>query len=142
MSGKGAGVYPLNAQNIALFEEVGQGAFARPVAMVGGVLAHQDGGGLYLRGLLVAGDDAVVADERVGEEHDLATIRGIRQGLLVADHAGREDDLPGNLAFASKGPARNRDPVLEDDQRPAPPFPTPVLQILLPSRRTPARHRP
>ena len=37
--------------------------------------------------------DAVVAEQRVGEDEDLAAERRIRQRLGVADHPGREDDL-------------------------------------------------
>src|SRR4028118_689479 len=68
----------------------GEGLLARPVAVVRGVLADEDGGGLDVAGLLVAGDHAVVAYERVGEEHDLAPVGRVGDRLLRADRAGRE----------------------------------------------------
>ena len=48
--------------------------------------------------------DAVVADEGVGEDEDLAAVGGVGEGLGVADHAGVEDDLAGDGGVGAEGP--------------------------------------
>jgi hypothetical protein len=47
--------------------------------------------------------DAVIANERIGENENLAAIGWIRQGFGVSDHAGIEDDFTGGRNGGSKG---------------------------------------
>ena len=49
--------------------------------------------------------DAVVADERVGHRDDLALVGRIGEHLLVAGHAGVEDDLAEGLAGGAEAAA-------------------------------------
>jgi hypothetical protein len=120
--GEGTGVYALHAEDAALLQVGAQGALAGPVAVVRGVLAHQDGGGLDTVGLVFAWYDTVVADKWVGEEQYLPLVRRVREGLLVADHARREDDLARHLALSSEAPTPEDRPVLKDQGRPAAPL--------------------
>ncbi len=65
---------------------------------------------------IACGAGAVVADVRVGEGDQLARERRVGHRLLVAGHAGREDDLAGRVASAR--PARvavEAGAVLEQD---------------------------
>ena len=47
---------------------------------------------------IAARADPVVADQRVGEDDDLAGVGGVGDRLLVAGHRGVEDDLAGDRA--------------------------------------------
>ena len=47
--------------------------------------------------------DSVVADQRVGQGHDLPVVGGVGQDFLIARHGGIEDELAVHLAFAGKG---------------------------------------
>ena len=58
---------------------------------------------------------AVVADERIGGDEDLALVRGVRQRLDVPGHAGVEHDFAEHRAgFAERGTFHLR-AVLEDE---------------------------
>lgn len=54
--------------------------------------------------MLVAGvgGDAVVADQRLCEDEDLATVGGVGHRLGVADEGGREDGFTGNVRLGSE----------------------------------------
>jgi hypothetical protein len=56
-----------------------------------------------------------VADVRCGLHHDLPGVRRVGQGLLVAGHAGREDDLAEGAPARAVGLTRESSPVLEDE---------------------------
>ena len=56
----------------------------------------------------VLGVDAVVADERVGHRDDLALVGRVGEDLLVAGHAGVEDDLAERLAGGAESRGRCR----------------------------------
>ena len=65
---------------------------------------------------IAAARDAVVADQRVGEDDDLAGVGGVGDRLLVAGHRGVEDDLAGDrLAGGRRGTPSKRVAVLEQD---------------------------
>ena len=66
-------------------------------------------------GLHRLGADAVVADVRVGERDDLVREARVGDGLLVARHAGREDDLAGGRVRRAAGDAVEARAVLEQD---------------------------
>src|SRR4051812_14485475 len=58
---------------------------------------------------------AVVADVRVGERDELAGERRVGHRLLVAAHAGREDDLAGGVDVSAARLAVEARAVLEED---------------------------
>ena len=64
-----------------------------------------------------ADEPAVVADERVGHDHDLAGIRGVGADLLVAGLAGVDDEVPAGGHRGTEGDAREDRPVLQRQQR-------------------------
>ena len=48
---------------------------------------------------------AVVANERIGEDEDLAAVGGVSECFGVADHSGVEDDFARGGRFGSEGVA-------------------------------------
>jgi hypothetical protein len=54
--------------------------------------------------MLIAGrgGDAVVADQRLGEDEDLAAVRGVRHGLGVSNEGGGEDCLAGDVGLSTE----------------------------------------
>jgi hypothetical protein len=48
---------------------------------------------------------AIVADLRVGEDHNLAGIRWIGEDFLISGEGGIEDNLAGSLSGRTKTPA-------------------------------------
>ena len=105
----------------------GDAGVAQPVqpAALGGrgvlgvvALAHDHAARPHAVGLHRRRADAVVADVRGGEGQDLAGEGRVGDGLLVAAHAGREDDLArGRDAVERRraGLAVEARPVLEQD---------------------------
>ncbi len=76
-------------------------------------LAHDHRAGVHGVGLHVVGRHAVVADQRVGEDDDLAAVAGVGDRLLVAGHRGVEDDLAGGGDRRAGGLAVEAGAVLE-----------------------------
>ena len=66
-------------------------------------------------GLHRLGADAVVADVRVGEGDELAGEARVGHRLLVAGHAGREDDLADRVGVGAARLAVEARAVLEQD---------------------------
>src|SRR5215207_7078930 len=112
VAGQGAGVESFDAQNAALLEEVGQRSFARPVAVVRGVLAYQYGGSLDPAGLLVTGDHTVVPDERVGEERNLAIAgeaMSLEDGPVFENHLRpRTNSVSQTALLCDRAPTRHQ----------------------------------
>ena len=52
--------------------------------------------------VLLSGGDTVVADQRLGEDQDLATVGGVGHGLGVSDQRGGEDGLAGDVGASTK----------------------------------------
>ena len=84
----------------------------RPVAVTLGHIGNDDTSSLKVGGLevleqavtvLLRGGDTVVANQRLGEDQNLATVGGIGQGLGVTDQRGGEDGFTGNVGASSKG---------------------------------------
>ena len=67
--------------------------------------------------LVVGGEPAVVADERVGHDHDLAGIGRVRADLLVAGLAGVHDQVAAGLDRGPERDAGEHRPVLQRQQR-------------------------
>lgn len=83
-----------------------------PVAVLLGYVGDDDTGALDVGGLEVleqvvlvplVGRDAVVADERLGEDQDLAAVRRVGHRLGVADERGREDGLTRDVDVGAEG---------------------------------------
>jgi hypothetical protein len=93
---------------------------AQPPALgAGGVvgvvgLAHDRRAGPRPVGLHRLGADPVVADVGVGERDELAGEGGVGHRLLVAAHAGREDDLAHRVDVGADGVAVEAGAVLEE----------------------------
>ena len=58
------------------------------------------------RRFIVAGVDPVVADVGGGEDDDLTGVAGVGENLLIAGHAGMEDDLSAGRDRGTEEPAR------------------------------------
>ena len=67
--------------------------------------------------LVVVGEPAVVADQRIGHDHDLARVRGVGADLLVAGLAGVDDEVAAGRDRGAERDAREDRPVLEREQR-------------------------
>ena len=67
--------------------------------------------------LVVVDEPAVVADERVGHDHDLAGVRGVGADLLVAGLARVDDEVAAGGDRRPEGDAREDRAVLERQQR-------------------------
>ena len=67
--------------------------------------------------LVVVGQAPVVADQRVGHDHDLAGIRGVGADLLVAGLARIDDEVAAGRDRGPERHAREDRPILERQQR-------------------------
>lgn len=82
-----------------------------PVAVLQGVVLNNDTRGLDVGGLEVAKQTVlvtssrghtVVANQRLSEDKDLATVRGIGHGLRVSDERGGEDGFTRDVGLGTK----------------------------------------
>ena len=88
-----ASVYPGDGGNAAVAQPVEPAALGGGgVLGVAGVAHDRRAGVDAVRFHRLLGN-AVVADHRIGEGDELARVRGVGHGLLVAGHRGVEDDL-------------------------------------------------
>ena len=92
-----AGVDALDAGNLVLSQKVVQGALLAPVAAVGRQFTNDQGGDPGAARFEIDSVGAVVVDEGVGEGDDLSPIGGVGGYLLIAGHAGVEDQLAGGV---------------------------------------------
>ena len=83
----------------------------------GGRVGHDEAAEPGLRRLVVVPKTAVVADERVGHDDDLAGVRGIGADLLVAGLRGVDDEVAARRDGRSEGDAWKHRPVLQREQR-------------------------
>src|SRR6185437_2793123 len=87
-----------------------------PVRWVIRELAHDDARDLRRGRLGIIVVDAVVADERRGHDHDLPTVRRIREYFLVAGHVRGEHDFGHRgLALRASGSVK-KGSVLEEEE--------------------------
>ncbi len=115
VAGDGAGVHALDADDSLFDQFLVEAAFGAPVGGPAGGVADDVAGHPDAPGLGVFLVHPGVADVRGGLDHQLAGVGGVRDGLLVAGHAGREDGFAergagGAVAGAAEDPA-----VLEDE---------------------------
>src|SRR5690606_6635666 len=128
------GVDPADADHALRLELVVETALGTPARGAARGLAHdvsRDPDPARL-GVLVV--DARVTDVRGGHDDDLAVVRGVREGLLVAGHAGVEDDLAEGLTEGAVGASGERPPVLEDEYCCAHPASFPVAGAIAATR--------
>lgn len=108
----GAGVDAGDGCNAFASTPGGEGLNGRPVGVLECVVSYDDTGTLDVWRLKVAEQsvlvtdvawDTVVADQWLGEDEDLTTVRWVGHGLWVADKGGGEDCLAGDAGLGSKG---------------------------------------
>ena len=103
LAGQTAGVDTRQADDLLLLEVFVQRQAAAPVGGMLRDLAHDKARDPALAGLVILKIDAVVADQRVGHGDDLAVVGGVGQHLLIAGHAGVENDLADALSLVADG---------------------------------------
>ena len=111
----GAGVDAADAHDAVAHERVVERLVGAPVRHDARRVAHDVPRHPDAPGLRVLVVHAGVADVRRGLQHDLTGVRGIREGLLVAGHAGGEDDLAEGRAARAVGAADVAGAVLEHE---------------------------
>ena len=105
MADQGARVQVGDHRDAGLLEEAVGLVVGAPVAGDGGKLAHHQAFDIRPDRFVVFRAGAVVADLRIGEDHDLAGIGGVGEYFLVSGERGVEDDLAGPLGGRTKTPA-------------------------------------
>lgn len=100
----GAGIDAGNAGDVVFFQERVERLRAAEVRGCGARFTH-DIAAHAAFALKIGRDDAVVADERKGLQHDLAAVAGVGECLDVAVHAGREHQLTERVAWCAEGEA-------------------------------------
>ena len=100
----GAGIDAGNAGDVVFFQERVERLRAAEVRGCGARFTH-DIAAHAAFALKIGRDDAVVADERKGLQHDLAAVARVRERLDVAVHAGGEHQLTERVAWRAEGEA-------------------------------------
>ena len=67
-------------------------------------------------GLVVGANPSVVADQRIGHDHDLAGVRGVGADLLVAGLAGVHDKVAARRDVGAEGDPREDGAVLQGEE--------------------------
>ena len=102
----GPGVHPANGWHALSGAPLAQALDSCPMAMMLCNICNDDTCCLNIRRLKVSekavlvtggGRDAVVADQRLCEDQDLATIGRVGHGLWIADEGRRENSLAGDV---------------------------------------------
>ena len=110
-----------------------------PVAVLQGVVLDNDTRGLDVGGLEVAeqtvlvtgsGGHTVVANQRLGEDEDLATVGGVGHGLGVSDERGGEDGFTRDVGLGTKRLSGEDGAVLQNGERRLA-IPTPNMHTLI-----------
>jgi hypothetical protein len=99
-----------------------KGLDGSPVAVLESIVLHNDARRLNVgrlevseQAVLIAGGrgHAVVADQRLGEDEDLAAVRGVRHGLGVSHERRGEDCLARDVGFGAERLAGEDGAILE-----------------------------
>ncbi len=97
-AGQAAGIHAADTDPAAPRHPVRQVPGRTPVRRLGRIPANHDAAGDRIRGLVILGRDAGIADMGEGEGDDLAGIGGIGHDFLIAGHRGIEDQFGQHLA--------------------------------------------
>ena len=111
----GARVDPRDADDAVADERIVERLVGAPVGHDARGIAHDVAGDPDAARLGVLTVHTGVADVRRCLEHDLSGVGGVGEGLLVARHAGREDDLSEGDAAGAVGTTGVARPVLEHE---------------------------
>ena len=90
---------------------------ARPAEHGRGGMADHEAAQPGSFGLVVTREATVVADERIGHDHDLAGIRGVGADLLVAGLGGVDHQVAAGRDRRAEADALEHGAVLEGQQR-------------------------
>ncbi len=116
VAGQGPGVDLAHAHDPGARQLVLQFAPGPPGRGAPGRVAHHVAGDPDPARLGVLVVDARIADVGGGLHHDLAVVGGVGERLLVAGHAGVEDDLAHGAPGGAVGPSAQHVAVLQDEQ--------------------------
>ncbi len=110
--GESTGVDAFNSRHVLLTEPLAEALLSVPVAIVVGVVGDYDAGDVNLVGLEKLRETrlgveiimrhAIVANEWIGEDQDLASVGRIGEALWVARHCGVEDHLASTGVVAAE----------------------------------------
>ena len=117
VAGQRARVHLVDADDAVFPQVTAQVAGGAPVGVARCQLAHDQAARPRLARLRVVLVDPVVADQRIGQAHQLTRVGGIGEDLLVAGHRRVEHHLAGHLAVRADRPARERRAILQCQPR-------------------------
>ena len=112
---QGARVHARERRHAAVGEPREPAALGAGTVLAVHTLAHDHRTRVDAVGLHVRGRDAVVADQRVGEDDHLTGVARVGDRLLVARHGGVEHDLPRRDFVRAHGLAVEAGAVLEEE---------------------------
>ncbi len=115
VAGEASGVHAGDGRDAVIAQE--RGELAGILEHGGGRIGDHKGPQPRPARLVVGDEPAVVADERVGHDHDLAGIRGVGADLLVARLARVDHEVAAGRDRCPEGDAREDRPVLQRQQR-------------------------
>lgn len=120
-SDNGSGIDAGNGGNALTGTPIAQTLDGGPVAVLKGDVGDDNTSTLNVRRLKVlqkvvlvtlTGGNAVVANQGLGEDEDLATVRGVGHGFGVADERSGEDSLARDVSVGAKGLASENGAIL------------------------------
>mmetsp|Transcript_3258 Transcript_3258/g.5531 ORF Transcript_3258/g.5531 Transcript_3258/m.5531 type:complete len:870 (+) Transcript_3258:2518-5127(+) len=122
--GEHAGVNAVKSRDSGTAEPGAKALSSVPVRVGVRVVRNDETGNLDLVALVELGNSeliflvtrhTVVANERVGEDENLATVRRVSERLRVADHTGVEDNLSSDALVSTEGESRDLQTVLKGE---------------------------
>lgn len=121
----GSGVDARDGSDSLSLAPLAKGLDGGPVRVLEGGVSDDDANALDVGGLkvldetkgvgLLAGGYSVITDQRLGEDQNLTSVRGVGHGLGVADHTSGEDGLAGHDSVGSKRSAGEDGAVLQSE---------------------------
>lgn len=120
-SDNGSGIDAGNGGNALTGTPIAQTLDGGPVAVLKGDVGDDNTSTLNVRRLKVlqkvvlvtlTGGNAVVANQGLGEDEDLATVRGVGHGFGIADERSGEDSLARDVSVGAKGLASENGAIL------------------------------
>jgi len=121
-SDDGTGINTRNSRNARASAPGGKGLDGGPMGVFRGIIGDDNAGALDGGGFKVAeeivfiafieGGDAIVSEEGLSEDEDLAFVGGIGHGFGIAYDGGGEDGFTADVAIGAKGNAVEHGPIL------------------------------